>query len=229
MRKRRRPDSNQATDDFNNAVRNKDSNALSSRVLLEFQRIAEAGGPYSDQAREYVRATVPDAIARLKPAESPAPAPEPKPKASEPPAAAAKPPAAVGDSGSDIVSIVSVVNQFYAAFTEGDIDRIKTLRQLNGNDEKKFRDTLKELRRAKGFGMSVQDCSTPQISGDNATLSCTVISQATDSALAIQAHAITLEANRRPLDDRLHELNLLALAGGTTRESDEMRSASLGY
>jgi eukaryotic-like serine/threonine-protein kinase len=182
----------QATDDFNNAVRNKDGNALSSRVLLEFQRIAETGGPYSDQAREYVRATVPDAIARLKPAESPAPAPEPKPKASEPPAVAVKPPAAVGDSGSDIVSIVSVVNQFYAAFTEGDIDRIKTLRQLNGNDEKKFRDSLKELRRAKGFETSVQGCSTPQITGDNASLRCMVISRARDSAPQSNASNITL-------------------------------------
>jgi serine/threonine protein kinase len=75
----------------------------------------------------------------------------------------------------DAADILTVLNRFADAVSKGDIEQIKAVRNLNVSEEKRLRDTFKEMR-GHGVPTSLRNCKAPRIRGDSADIACTLVS-----------------------------------------------------
>lgn len=74
--------------------------------------------------------------------------------------------------GGDAAAINSVVQRFAKAYDEGNLPALRAVREYDPKVETKLPDILKKV---KGTGYALRNCSPPQISGDSATTACDVI------------------------------------------------------
>jgi len=77
----------------------------------------------------------------------------------------------------DATAIRAVVDTFAIAMSERNLEKIRGVRRLSGEDEKAYKKTLDALSHTKGFRMVVQSCEAPQLSGDTVTVSCRILNE----------------------------------------------------
>jgi serine/threonine protein kinase len=79
----------------------------------------------------------------------------------------------------DAADILAVLKRFADAVSKGDIEQVKSVRNLSTTEEKKLRDTFQQ---APGHVIptTLNNCLAPQISGDSAAVTCTVVSGKND-------------------------------------------------
>jgi serine/threonine protein kinase len=167
----------------NEALRNRNQNT--ENTLKDFRNyfspIATQGGRHSGDASDIV-ASIDSATKEIE---------------------AAKSTGAGSDSGSgggvvaandDPNLIRGVVDSFAEAMTEGNIEKVKIARRLTPDVEKTFVESLKILKQQKGYRMAVQSCTAPQISSDNAKITCRVLTEA--SAIKPRTDSFTYSLQR---------------------------------
>ncbi len=84
---------------------------------------------------------------------------------------AAQPVLTIGPDN-DAAAIKQVLNRYAEAVATGDLEKVKAVRQLKGNEEKKM---IESLKVTKGKGYAIRNCSNPEITGNNARASCYVV------------------------------------------------------
>jgi tRNA A-37 threonylcarbamoyl transferase component Bud32/tetratricopeptide (TPR) repeat protein len=145
--------------EFTQAETNKNENDLrASRDF--FNGVANKGGRRSADARNLVSQIDVD-LKTIAAANAASPAMSP-----------ANPVAPVRDDAADIMA---VLKRFADAVSKGDIEQIKTVRKLTTSEEQKLLDTFKQ-RRGHGVPTILNNCQRPRITGDSATVACTVVS-----------------------------------------------------
>jgi tetratricopeptide (TPR) repeat protein len=85
-----------------------------------------------------------------------------------------------GSSGApsiDATAIRAVVDTFAIAMSERNLDKVRSVRRLSGDDEKAYKKSLDALSHTKGFRMVVQSCEAPQLSGDTVTVTCRILNE----------------------------------------------------
>lgn len=83
-------------------------------------------------------------------------------------------------TASDPSDILALLNRYAQAVASGDLNTVKTLRQLSPSEEKKMADSL---RATKGKGYALRNCSTPEIAGDTAKVTCETVLTGSKDAL----------------------------------------------
>jgi len=73
---------------------------------------------------------------------------------------------------SDATSVRTVLDHYAEAVASGDLEKVKAVRQVRGNEEKKMIESLKDTKE-KGFAL--RNCLAPEITGDNARVNCDVL------------------------------------------------------
>jgi len=90
--------------------------------------------------------------------------------------APANPPAAqpvlTASVDNDAAAIRQVLSRYAEGVATGDLEKIKAVRQLKGNEEKKM---IESLKATKGKGYALRNCSSPEITGDHARVSCDTV------------------------------------------------------
>jgi hypothetical protein len=72
----------------------------------------------------------------------------------------------------DSAAVTLVIQRYAEGVNSGDLEKIKAVRQLHGNEEKKMMASLDAVR---GKGYALRNCAAPQVTGDNAQVSCDVV------------------------------------------------------
>jgi eukaryotic-like serine/threonine-protein kinase len=68
--------------------------------------------------------------------------------------------------------VMAAVRQYAAAVTKGDIDQVKSVRDLRPEEEKKFKDNFK----GHGIPTTLSNCTVPEVNGESAKVTCSVVS-----------------------------------------------------
>jgi tetratricopeptide (TPR) repeat protein len=86
------------------------------------------------------------------------------------------PPAVKTDSivtaANDAAVIQQRLNEYAEAVASSDLEKVKAVRQLKGNEEKKL---IESLKVTKGKGYALRNCSSAEVTGENATVSCDMV------------------------------------------------------
>jgi hypothetical protein len=73
---------------------------------------------------------------------------------------------------SDAAAIQQRLNEYAEAVATGDLEKVKAIRELKGNEEKRM---VENLRATKGKGYALRNCSLLEVSGENARVSCDAV------------------------------------------------------
>jgi len=76
----------------------------------------------------------------------------------------------IGEEDSSAIS--NRLNDYAEAVASGDLEKIKAVRQLKGNEERKM---IESLNATKGKGYTLRNCSAPEQTADNAQVSCDTV------------------------------------------------------